>query len=191
MNKKARKRPIKVMSIHYDGAYMADELIEFMQESTNELVHFDEKTADIIIEKTRGQIRLKPNNYLLYEFNTTRDFWAIDHNIYHKTYQRWGSDVFGNIVIKRPIEVEYFHFKDTDKSSVVSLLRFMNIKPESVLEYLQEDDWITDIQTQKFIEITTLEGRERLNLGEYLIKGIHGEFYPVIPEAFNQVYEKI
>lgn len=64
----------------------------------------------------------------------------------------------------------------------------MNIKSETVLEKLQEDDFVSDIQISKAIVINTLEGEEILNLGEYLIKGIDGEFYPVSSESFNQVY---
>lgn len=49
---------------------------------------------------------------------------------------------------------------------------------------------IIEIQQFGFALINTLEGTEKLHVGEYLIKGINGEFYPVASERFNKIYEK-
>ena len=190
MKQKAKKKPIEVWATRYDDKTNAQELVQYMQGHTDEIIEFDEISKSIQIHKARGVIELRLGNWLLFEINTDQAFWAIDEVIFYKTYEKIKD---GTIYIyrKKVFEVEYVHFKDTDKSSVVSLLRFMDIKPKSVLEYLQEDDWILDIQAQKFIVISTLEGREKLNVGEYLIKGVHGEFYPITTEAFSQIYEKI
>lgn len=42
-----------------------------------------------------------------------------------------------------------------------------------------------------FIEITTLEGNMTANEGDYIIKGIRGEFYPCNPEIFKATYEPV
>lgn len=39
--------------------------------------------------------------------------------------------------------------------------------------------------------IVTLEGEMRADKGDYIIKGIQGEFYPCKPEIFAQTYEKV
>lgn len=39
--------------------------------------------------------------------------------------------------------------------------------------------------------IATLEGRMRVSLGDYVIKGVQGEFYPCKPEIFHQTYETV
>ena len=39
------------------------------------------------------------------------------------------------------------------------------------------------------IVITTLEGDMRAELGDYIIKGIQGEFYPCKPDIFEATYE--
>ena len=39
------------------------------------------------------------------------------------------------------------------------------------------------------IDIKTLEGIMRANIGDYIIKGIKGEFYPCKPEIFEASYE--
>lgn len=38
--------------------------------------------------------------------------------------------------------------------------------------------------------IDTLEGKMRANLGDYIVKGIKGEFYPVKPDIFEATYEE-
>lgn len=39
--------------------------------------------------------------------------------------------------------------------------------------------------------VDTKEGRMRANRGDWVIKGIAGEFYPCKPEIFEQIYEPI
>lgn len=42
--------------------------------------------------------------------------------------------------------------------------------------------------TGEFV-IATLEGEMRVGCGDYVIKGVAGEYYPCKPEIFNQTYE--
>lgn len=39
--------------------------------------------------------------------------------------------------------------------------------------------------------IPTLEGDMKVSFGDYIIKGVAGEFYPCKPAIFEQTYEKI
>lgn len=41
------------------------------------------------------------------------------------------------------------------------------------------------------IDIQTLEGEMRANMGDYIIKGIKGEFYPCKPDIFLASYEEV
>ena len=41
------------------------------------------------------------------------------------------------------------------------------------------------------IDIQTLEGEMRANIGDYVIKGIQGEFYPCKPDIFEATYEAV
>lgn len=45
--------------------------------------------------------------------------------------------------------------------------------------------------TDPFIQIMTLEGIMSARLGDYIIKGVHGEFYPCAPVIFEKTYEVI
>lgn len=42
---------------------------------------------------------------------------------------------------------------------------------------------------QLLAEIVTLEGVMRADEGDYIIKGVQGEFYPCKPDIFNATYE--
>lgn len=39
--------------------------------------------------------------------------------------------------------------------------------------------------------IKTLEGKLKANIGDYIIKGVNGEFYPCKPDIFEKTYEKV
>jgi len=41
------------------------------------------------------------------------------------------------------------------------------------------------------IMIETLEGWHKGNKGDYIIRGIKGEFYPCKPDIFEKTYEKV
>lgn len=39
--------------------------------------------------------------------------------------------------------------------------------------------------------INTLEGNMEASIGDYIIKGVHGEFYPCKPDIFAKTYEEV
>lgn len=41
------------------------------------------------------------------------------------------------------------------------------------------------------IEIPTLEGVMQANVGDWIIKGVNGEFYPCKPDIFDKTYEPV
>lgn len=42
-----------------------------------------------------------------------------------------------------------------------------------------------------YIKIHTLEGDMKVSVGDYVIKGVQGEFYPCKPDIFEETYEEI
>ena len=42
---------------------------------------------------------------------------------------------------------------------------------------------------EPYLQIPTLEGTMNCNIGDYLIKGIAGEYYPCKPDIFQRTYE--
>jgi len=41
------------------------------------------------------------------------------------------------------------------------------------------------------VKIPTLEGEMLVSEGDYIIKGVNGEFYPCKPDIFHKTYEKV
>ncbi|WP_121605320.1 hypothetical protein [Virgibacillus sp. Bac332] len=82
---------------------------------------------------------------------------------------------------KKPVVIEAIKFDDKTET-LVALTEFMNDQPEIVIGY----------ETKKpILKIETLEGTMTANEGDYIIKGVNGEFYPCKPDIFHQTYEKV
>lgn len=47
------------------------------------------------------------------------------------------------------------------------------------------------ITPMRKIKIQTLEGEHTADKGDYIIKGVKGEFYPCKPDIFEMTYEKV
>ena len=50
---------------------------------------------------------------------------------------------------------------------------------------------VTQNKQSDEIYINTLEGTMRASVGDYIIKGVKGEFYPCKPGIFEQTYEEV
>jgi hypothetical protein len=48
-----------------------------------------------------------------------------------------------------------------------------------------------DYTTRCEVTIKTLEGNMRVHEGDYIIKGVEGEFYPCKPSIFERTYELV
>lgn len=77
---------------------------------------------------------------------------------------------------KKPIVIEAMKY--TGKNNVDDILNFIG---ERRLAYLAGET----------LNIETLEGVMKANVGDYIIKGIKGEFYPCKPDIFEDTYEKV
>lgn len=42
-----------------------------------------------------------------------------------------------------------------------------------------------------YLFISTLEGEMRVSAGDYVIKGVNGEFYPCKPDIFHKSYDAV
>lgn len=63
---------------------------------------------------------------------------------------------------------------------------------ESSVNYISTAAWQTiDKRTGIRMRIKTLEGWLDVSVGDYIIKGLAGEFYPCKPDVFEKKYELI
>jgi hypothetical protein len=82
-------------------------------------------------------------------------------------------------VRKKPVEVEAWQFTRKNLKEHDSWVRQ---HPEFCLVSQYGGDVV-------YLEIETLEGTMRGELGDYIIKGVNGEFYPCKPDIFEKTYE--
>lgn len=75
---------------------------------------------------------------------------------------------------KKPVEIEFIQF--VNKDSAIDILFWA--KPKVKYE-----------PTKSCILINTLEGEMTANVGDYIVKGVNGEFYPIKPDIFKKTYE--
>ena len=60
--------------------------------------------------------------------------------------------------------------------------------------FLEISSWMEKRPTwtrDNYLEIETLEGNHWVKKGDWIVKGIKGEFYPVKPDIFELTYEKV
>lgn len=176
---RARKKPIEVVAIKYGENIVLEDFLELLRTNKNEPVNYDDLTKTIYIQKERGNIALMYGNWVIYELNTDKCFWAIDNEIFNKTYVK--VDGKDDIYKKAVYEIEFVEFKSLDDSDIIQVLDFLDI------EY--DNELIVTVKSNGYIEVDTLEGVENLYVSEILIKGIEGEFYPVKRENFDKVYD--
>ena len=184
---KARRKPIEVWAVRYNHSIVLEEFIKMLSENKNEPVRYDDETGTIYIQKERGDIALKRGDWVIYEMNTDQCYWAIDHEIFLKTYVK----VSGHIYKKRSYEIEGMIFNKLEPKSILNVLQFMGYHTKNTLEDLQLYELIEDVLKRGSILVQTLEGVEHLYPGEIVIRGIDNELYPVKMENFNKVYDLI
>jgi len=78
------------------------------------------------------------------------------------------------------------------KPVVIEAVQFTNNTAE-ILEFCGGDAYIAtkDENDNMTLLITTLEGSRLAIKGDWIIKGIKGEFYPCKPDIFEATYEKV
>lgn len=82
---------------------------------------------------------------------------------------------------KKLVVIEAIQFFDDAES--ISLLSSFITGQDVVVDY-------KDIKNP-VLKIETLEGTMFANIGDYIIKGVQGEFYPCKPDIFESTYELV
>lgn len=89
---------------------------------------------------------------------------------------------------KKPVAVEAARFTNLNATDIVRWIG--EDKAKMNLEY--DEAWKLGNAPPIFsITICTLEGDMKAMPGDYIIKGVHGEFYPCKPDIFEKTYEAV
>ncbi len=91
---------------------------------------------------------------------------------------------------KKPVVIKAVEWTGNNKRDMFNFLT----NNEMVNEYMTADYptfRIDHIKVHGGLVIKTLEGEHLASIGDYIIKGVQGEFYPCKPNIFKQTYEVI
>ena len=78
---------------------------------------------------------------------------------------------------KKPVVIEAVQFTDDDYGTLCAI---GHLGLEPIVKH-----------NPTRIEIETLEGVMVASVGDYIIKGVNGEFYPCKPDIFEKTYEPV
>lgn len=78
---------------------------------------------------------------------------------------------------KLPVEIEAWQLNELNWKTIIEWLR----------EYKVDFEYQPDFK----ISIITLEGAMLAEDGDWIIKGVKGEFYPCKPDIFEATYEEV
>lgn len=82
---------------------------------------------------------------------------------------------------KKPVIIEAVQFED-NSDRIIEIHEFMGGDTIRV-NYEDKDN--------PYLKIETLEGTMKASVGDYIIKGVNGEFYPCKPDIFEKTYERV
>lgn len=83
---------------------------------------------------------------------------------------------------KKPVVVEAIQYQFYNKEEIDEFVG------KQLGEYIREISYNT---FDTYIIIPTLEGNMEASIGDYIIKGVNGEFYPCKPDIFEKTYERV
>jgi hypothetical protein len=90
---------------------------------------------------------------------------------------------------KKPVVIEAIELKN-NYDSIVECVEFVfNIGMDSSM--IGESATVNKVKEEDGFLIPTLEGDMKASFGDYIIKGIKGEYYPCKPDIFEATYEKV
>lgn len=86
---------------------------------------------------------------------------------------------------KKPVVIEAMQF-DGKRASAESVCRWVNgyANDEPIIDYI-----FTGPDDVRDVQIATLEGYLNVSPGDWIIRGVQGEFYPCKPDIFEETYE--
>ena len=86
-------------------------------------------------------------------------------------------------------ESEKDDMKYRKKPVVIEAVQFNGRNSADIHEFC--GDKVREPVGKDYLEIKTLEGIHIASTGDYIIKGVNGEFYPCKPDIFEKTYEKV
>ena len=90
---------------------------------------------------------------------------------------------------KKPVAIEAIEWTGENLRSVQEFIEGKSVDAHSCdIQAAKWYDYVSIVKRDGLI-IKTLEGQHLATVGDYIIKGVKGEFYPCKPEIFKLTYD--
>ena|ERR1035437_685139 len=91
---------------------------------------------------------------------------------------------------KKPVVIKAVRWTG---SNLFEVITFIDGKKPDIAHKIASDKWddYEKIVQKKGLIIKTLEGQHIATVGDYIIKGVHNEFYPCKPDIFKKTYDLV
>ena len=91
---------------------------------------------------------------------------------------------------KKPVVVEAEQLEKLTGEYILKCMLFMGAAhPLKECDQPYFDTYVKTVQNEGGLKIQTLEGEMLASEGDFIIKGVNGEFYPCKPDIFEKTYE--
>ena len=77
------------------------------------------------------------------------------------------------------------------KPVVIDAAQYMGNNEYEIQDFTEGQLIVGFTEGQIIVTIPTLEGNHTVSIGDWIIKGVKGEFYPCKPDIFDMTYEKV
>jgi hypothetical protein len=89
---------------------------------------------------------------------------------------------------KLPVEIDALEWTGENHRE---MYEFLGGKVDEYMTATNENFYINHYIVKGGLIIKTLEGEHIASIGDFIIKGVAGEYYPCKPDIFNKTYEKV
>lgn len=80
---------------------------------------------------------------------------------------------------KKPVVIEAIQLENLEIPNLMAIQQLVGLGKD-----------IFKVESDGLV-IKTLEGDMKASIGDFIIKGVQGEFYPCKPDIFEKTYEKV
>ena len=94
---------------------------------------------------------------------------------------------------KKPVTIEAMRYAGTP-SECMDVYRWVEANTQGSYDYdgeIRPAHGVTIRPSDGAFIIFTLEGEMTVSMGDYVIRGVQGEFYPCKPDIFEATYEEV
>lgn len=91
---------------------------------------------------------------------------------------------------KKPVVIEAVKWTGDNHREMFDFLT-NGTKHDDPIETSGDNFYIDHYKIEGGLIIKTLEGEHLASIGDYIIKGVAGEFYPCKPDIFENTYEEV